>query len=207
VKIILPEMQNNFEQHVRRGEICMKKLILVVLLGFMVCATGVFADHPKGWGVGLLGQYGGGWTGGDGLGGLALSLKVPSVPVFWGINLRFPNNGFSAGVTGDYYIIDQYLIQEAGLGWFFGLGGYLDFATYNYKFVGRDYSQTAFEFGVRVPIGLSWQPVDVFEIFIDFAPSLGIVFFDGDYYDYRQNEDKISLGGGWQGDVGLRFWF
>jgi hypothetical protein len=207
VKNILPETQNIFGKFVHIGETGMKKLILAVLLGLMLCTAGAFAGHPEGWGVGLLGQYGGGWTGGGGLGGAALSLKVPSVPVFWGINLRFPEDGFSAGVTGDYYIIDQYLVPKAGLGWFFGLGGYLDFATYNYRFSDRDYRRTAFEVGMRAPIGLSWRPVDVFEVFVDFAPSVGLAFSNGSYYDYREKEDKLYLGGGWQGDIGLRFWF
>jgi hypothetical protein len=184
----------------------MKKLVMVSLLGLML-AAGVFAEHPKGWGLGIVGQYGGGWTGGGSLGGAALSLKAPGAPIFWGITLHFPSNGFGAGITGDYYLIDQTLVKGAGLGWFFGLGGYFDFLTYKYTFIGKDYSQTALGLGLRVPIGLSWQPVKSFEIFFDFAPSLGILFYSGNYYDYKTDENKIAFGGGWQGDIGLRFWF
>lgn len=173
----------------------MKKLIAVVLLGLLLCTAGAFADHPNGWGVGILGQYGGSWLGGGGLGGAALSLKVPSVPVFWGINLSFPSHAFGIGVTGDYYLIDQYLVQAAGLGWFFGIGGYVGFTSYA--------NWNSFGFGARLPIGLSWRPVDVFEIFFDFAPSLGLLFYDSSY----SGSDNVDFGGGWQGDIGLRFWF
>jgi hypothetical protein len=186
----------------------MKKLVAAVLLGLVLCTAGAFADHPKGWGVGLVGQYGDYWKDGDALGGVALSLKAPALPVFWGINIRFPNHGFKLGVTGDYYFIDQYLVPKVGFGWFLGVGGYLDFATYNYTFLGKDYNQTAFALGARVPIGLSLRPVDFFEVFIDFAPSLGVVFYSGNVYnDYWKDEDKLDLDGGWQGDIGLRFWF
>jgi hypothetical protein len=185
----------------------MKKLIAVVLLGLVLCVAGAFADHPNGWGIGIVGQYGGNWTGGGSLGGAALSLKAPALPVFWGISLTFPNDGFGFGVTGDYYLIDQSLVKEAGLGWFLGIGGYVDFLTYRWRILNKDYSQTGLGLGVRVPIGLSWQPVNVFEFFFDFAPSLGILFYGGDYYDYYASESKIRFGGGWQGDVGIRFWF
>jgi hypothetical protein len=188
-------------------EMRMKKLIVAVLLGLVLCSAGAFADHPKGWGVGIVGQYGGAWTGGGGLGGAALSLKAPALPVFWGISLSFPSNGFGFGVTGDYYLIDQTLVKDIGLGWFFGIGGYLDFVTYSYTFVNTKYSQTGFGLGVRVPIGLSLQPIDLLEVFFDFAPSLGLLFYGGDYYDYYDNEGKVVFGGGWQGDVGIRFWF
>lgn len=180
---------------------------MAVLVGLMVCAAGAFAEHPGGWGVGILGQYGGGWSGGGSLGGAALSLKAPSLPVFWGITLSFPSDGFGFGVTGDYYLIDQTLVSEAGLGWFLGVGGYVDFTTWSYEIFTKKYSQTAFGLGVRVPIGLSWRPIDVLEIFFDFAPSLGISFWGGDYYDYYTDEGKVDLDGGWQGDIGLRFWF
>jgi hypothetical protein len=187
----------------------MKKLGLLVLLGLVLCTAGAFADHPSGWGVGIVGQYGGAWTGGGSLGGLALSLKAPSVPVFWGINFDFPKDGFGLGVTGDYYLIDQTLVSGAGLGWFFGVGGYFDFTTWSYTYASKKYSQTALGLGVRVPIGLSWQPVEFLEFFFDFAPSLGIIFYGGDVYDYGgwEDNDKVKFGGGWQGDIGLRFWF
>jgi hypothetical protein len=205
-EIIYKKNVSNFKKFDYR-EMSMKKLVVAVLLGLMLCTAGAFADHPNGWGVGLLGQYGGSWSGSGGLGGAAVSLKAPSVPVFWGINLGFPSNGFLFGVTGDYYLVDQYLIQQAGFGWFLGIGGYFDFATYTYTYGNKDYSQTALGLGARVPIGLSWRPIDFFELFIDFAPSLGILFYSGNYYDYWKDESKIAFGGGWQGDIGLRFWF
>jgi hypothetical protein len=189
----------------------MKKFASVVLLGAILCTAGAFAEHPGGWGIGVLGRFGGAWTGGSSLGGAAISLKVPSVPVFWGIDFGFPINGFTLGVTGDYYLVDQYLIKNAGLGWFLGLGGFFGFGTYSYD--GRDasnnqktYNQTSVNLGLRLPIGLSWRPINLLELFIDFAPSLGVNFWSGNYYD-RYNDNKIGLAGGWQGDIGIRLWF
>jgi hypothetical protein len=199
----------DFRPNLITEEICVKKLIVAVLLILVLCTAGVFAEHPGGLGIGLLGRYSGYWTGGSSLPGAALSLKVPSAPVFWGISIGFPKDGFSAGVTGDYYLIDQYLIRKAGFGWFLGVGGYFDFETRSFKGLTKDYNQTALGLGVRVPIGLSWRPVDVFEVFFDFAPSVGVVFLGGNYYDNPlwKDEDKVKFGGGWQGDIGLRFWF
>jgi opacity protein-like surface antigen len=188
----------------------MKKLIVVVLLALALCTAGAFADHPKGWGLGIVGQYGDYWTeGDDNLGGAALSLKIPSVPLFLGVVLNFPEDGFGIGATGDYYLIDKTLVKEAGLGFFFGIGGYFSFARHTYKSLLKDYAKNALGLGVRAPIGLSWQPVKFLELFIDFAPSLGVLFYSGNYYDniLWKDEDKIDVGGGWQGDLGLRFWF
>jgi hypothetical protein len=57
----------------------MKKLFVVCVLGLALGVTGVFAQHPGGLGIGLQG----GWSGG---GSGALSLKIPSFPVYWAIS-------------------------------------------------------------------------------------------------------------------------
>ena len=44
----------------------MKKILLVLVL-FAIITTGtVFADHPKGWGIGVVGSFGFGSVGGGG---------------------------------------------------------------------------------------------------------------------------------------------
>jgi len=80
----------------------MKKFFLAGVLGLVLTISAAFADHPSGWGIGIMGR--GGWGyGHGGLGGTALSLKAP-MPVYWGINLDMGSNYFGLGLTGDYYL-------------------------------------------------------------------------------------------------------
>ncbi|MDR2259313.1 MAG: hypothetical protein LBE14_09220 [Treponema sp.] len=170
----------------------MKKLILAVLLGLMLCTVGAFAEHPDGWGVGILGRWGWGWTG-DGAGGAALSLKAPSVPVYWGFSLGFREHYFGLTATGDYYLIDQTLIPEANFGWYLGLGGFASFHIWE--------NFSALTAGVRFPIGISWRPLDALELFLDVAPGLGIGAYFGDKSGLYFPAGEFPL------ELGLRFWF
>jgi hypothetical protein len=140
----------------------MKKLVIVLALTAIIVTGTAFADHPKGLGIGVL------WSGeffGGGGHGAALSLKVPSVPLYWGIQLRGWSDVLYIGVTGDSYVIDQTLVKDIGLGWFFGIGGYGGLLLA---------SNPNIALGLRLPIGLSWMPVKVFELFFGLTPTLGI---------------------------------
>jgi hypothetical protein len=172
-----------------------KKVMLIVILAVLLTA-GTFADHPGGWGIGLEGQYNLAWDGFNGAGGVALSLKAPKLPVFWGINLEFRNHLFGISATGDYYFIDKTLIKDINLGWYLGLGGYGGLWRYN-----NSASWTSFRFGARMPIGLSWQPLNFLELFLDVAPSLGVGLYMGDH-DKKFNFPEGGLGL----DFGIRFW-
>jgi hypothetical protein len=173
-----------------------KKVVLVVLLAALL-TIGASADHPKGWGLGIEGQYNLAWDGFSGAGGVAFSLKAPQLPVFWGINLEFRNHLFGITVTGDHYFIDRTLVKDINLGWYLGLGAYGGFWRYNYASV----AWNSFRFGARLPIGLSWQPLKFLEIFLDVAPSLGVGIYTGDYRDnFNFPEGGLAL------DVGLRLW-
>jgi hypothetical protein len=156
----------------------MKKFIAVCIVGFALSTAAVFADHPGGLGIGLQG----GWSGGVGGG---LSLKVPSLPVFWTIDASF-SNGIGLGVAGDYYIFDQDFAK--GLGWYLGVGGF--------GYIGL-YDPLGLAAGARVPIGLSWRPIDLLEIYLQVVPSIGL-----------QVLPKIDL---WPnffgGNLGIRLWF
>jgi hypothetical protein len=172
----------------------MKKLVLV--LAFLVfMAVGAFAEHPSGWGIGIVGQSNFAWNGFTGYPGAALSLKTPQKPIFWGINARIKNSFFGVSVTGDYYIIDKRLTPDINFGWYFGIGGYADFYH-----VGGDSSYNGLGVGARVPIGIYIIPVSFFEVFIDVAPSLGLGIKFG-------NESGLELpAGGLGADLGIRFW-
>ena len=60
----------------------MKKLIMILLAATFV-SVAAFADHPKGMGVGLVagGNFGSGGAATD----IGLSLKLPSMPIFWAV--------------------------------------------------------------------------------------------------------------------------
>ncbi|MCL2602073.1 MAG: DUF3996 domain-containing protein [Treponema sp.] len=180
----------------------MKKAVLVLALAVGLSA-GAFAQHPNKLGVGAGFQYGGNWDSdrGDPGSGLSLFLKTSTLPIYWGIyanvfNWEFGDHThFGFNVTGDYFLKHDYLVQEAGLSWFLGVGGYAGFWRSS-----NGFSSNLLDFGVRLPIGLSWMPVNFFEVFIDVAPSVGFYFWSGD-------RSTSGLGGGWQGDLGIRFWF
>ncbi|MDR2150977.1 MAG: hypothetical protein LBO67_09290 [Spirochaetaceae bacterium] len=161
----------------------MRKLLAVCVLGLCLTAA-TFAEHPEGWGIGVSGS--GGWTGG-GVGSGTLLLKVPSIPVYWGLDFGGYNNWFWFSINGDYYLIDKTLVPDINLGWYAGLGGHLGF--------GGGSATIAFRF----PIGLSWQLpiqsfINTFEVFLEVVPTIGLSI-------------PINLYGGVGGALGLRVWF
>jgi hypothetical protein len=171
----------------------MKKLVIVLALSAIIVTGTAFAGDQDGLGIGVIWDSGGGWgsSGTVGHNG-ALSLHLPNVPVYWGISF----GGFGPfgdivwlGVSGDFLplVNNQPLVKNIGLSWFIRLG------LYGKILLG---DITGFDVGARVPIGLSWQPIKVFELFLDVAPSIGVHILDG-----------FGLGGGWDGEFGIRLWF
>jgi hypothetical protein len=198
----------------------MKKLFLCGALGLVLAVSGVFADHPGGLGIGVLGRFGWGY-GGGGFGGGALSLKLPSLPIFWGVNAGIGSNYFGFGITGDKYFIDQTLTTIGGsvpFGWYLGLGGYFNFASWTWKagwyhnsYYTEDHSKTSLGFGVRVPIGIDLQiPISTIklEVFLEAAPSLGlgIFLYDGSKYWKDHEESAVGLDFSIPVAIGVRLW-
>jgi hypothetical protein len=167
-------------------EALMKKLCAVCILGLALGTASVFAEHPDGWGVGVIGGFG---LGG---GGASLSLKVPSLPIFWAVNLRFNKDYFGLGVSGDYYLVDAILLDGIHLGWYAGPGAYVNLGFWN---SGYDNDGVWFGLGVRFPVGLTWQPLDFLEILVQAVPSLGLQINPVDF------DFNIS------GELGIRVWF
>jgi len=200
-----------------------KKVVLGLAL-VAILAVGAFAEHPDGWGIGTGFQFGNSWTkwsnpsyyssltGDNDLGlGLTLYLKAPRLPVYWGISLPVFNWKFDDpytrvgfGITGDYYIFDQTIVPAVGFGWFLGVGGYLRYWHLSVDDWYGDWSVNLLDFGVRAPIGIYIQPLDFLDVFLDIAPSVGFYTWLGDTEGW---DHKNGLGGGWQGDLGVRFWF
>jgi hypothetical protein len=161
----------------------MKKLAIIGILGLVLGIGGLFADHPDGLGIGI--EFNGG-TGGF---GPALSLKIPSLPIFWSVGLSFGGDYFGLGLTGDYYFIDKALVPDINLGWYVGVGGF--------AYLGFNDDDMWFGLGARVPIGLSWQFLEKFELFVEIAPQLGLEILP---------DPKFPYGNFFTGALGARIW-
>ena len=177
----------------------MKKFVIFFAL-IAILATGTaFADHPDGWGVGVIGFY---------PGGVGLSLKIPNVPVFWGISAGFGTDHIAVHATGDYYIFDNVLVSEANLHWFLGVGGWFSFYSYTGKYQSTSYSWTHLAFGARVPVGLSWQPIPLLELFADIAPSFGVgITGEAKVDGYVAQKADTGFAFYWPIELGIRLWF
>ena len=177
----------------------MKKTVLVFIMA-VVISVSAFADHPPGLGVGVVGQYDIAWDNYVRAPGVALSLKAPHLPIYWGLSLALRDNGFGISVIGDRYLIDSNLVRELNLGWYLGIGAY----TGVFGYTGSE-SGFSLRTGARVPIGIYIFPVDFFEIFLDVAPSLGLGVYLGDRGGRTFPIDFPD--GGIGADIGIRFWF
>jgi hypothetical protein len=170
----------------------LKKIALIVMVLLLIGGTAAFADHPDGLGIGVIsgGSVG---LGGFGFGGVDLSLKLPDIPIYWGINLNF-GNYFGLGVSGDYFLIDDTFLSEGivDLAWYLGVGAYANLV------IGDEYFGLAV--GGRLPIGLSLQldaiPDVPLEIFLQAVPSIGLAVLpdpDLDFYVPLQAGIRIWL--------------
>jgi hypothetical protein len=161
-------------------EISMKRVFLIGVIGLALCVTGVLAQHSGDqWGIGV--QFGGGI---DGF-GADLTLKIPQVPVFWTVGATILPKYFGLGLAGDYYFIDNSLVPDINLDWYLGGGGYAHVGF------GDDVSVAV---GARLPIGLSWHPIDLIEVYIQAVPSIGLSIV------------PIGFDWGIGGSLGIRFW-
>ena len=172
----------------------MKKLGLVFVLAAVIAAGSVFADHPRGFGIGV--QASGSFTQdkfNDGavlIPGAALTFKFAGIPIFWAINSEFSEKHTGWGMSGDFYIFDVPLIARINLHWYFGAG----FGAHLW-FPKDNEDPMLFAFSGRIPIGLSWYPVRLFEVNLQTAPQVGVLFDNGIGFFW---EVPINLG--------VRFW-
>jgi hypothetical protein len=160
----------------------MKKLFAVCIIGLVLGVTGVFAERPDGLGIGI--QGGGGIVGFGG----ALSLKLPSLPVFWAISAAATNDHTVFGVTGDIYMWEGGLLPDVGLDWYAGPGGYFNLSVDD---------DLDFSLGVRGVAGLSWVPPlpIALEVYVQADAGLGISI--SPFYF-----PNFGLGG----NLGVRLW-
>jgi hypothetical protein len=165
----------------------MKRALFVLVLAAIIVTGTAFADHPGGFGIGVQGGTNSSWSGGGYYNGGALSLKLSSIPIFWAIRLDIHSDYFSMNVSGDKYLIDSKLSSEIGMHWYLGVGLGAGIGLGDPLRLGVS---------ARLPIGLSWQPLPVLEIFLQVVPHLGVSVLPDFHFPY----------GGWGGDFGIRLW-
>ncbi|MDR2509043.1 MAG: DUF3996 domain-containing protein [Spirochaetaceae bacterium] len=163
----------------------MKKVILTGILFLFLAAGFVYADHPDGFGIGVQG----GISGAAGVGdyGGDLTLKLPDVDIFWTVGAALYPGYFGVTVAGDWYFVDAVIIDSwlngyvgVGAGAHIGLGDTLGLAA-----------------AARLPLGLSFQPVELLEIYLQIVPQIGLSILPG-----------VGLWGNfWSGNLGVRLWF
>ena len=185
----------------------MKNFFLVLVLGLLFGSM-AFADH-EGLGIGIVGGGGGGFFrkdsdrerfpiekyGKKGYGNLGLSLKIPGIPVFWAFYGIFHTHCPGVGLTADFHILDNNLVDKQTsnsdgsynfkLDYYIGIGGFFHMMKRGF-----------FDIGVRMPIGLSWHIAKPAELFLDVAPCFGLS-------NWRKNR-PFHMGG--DVELGLRFW-
>jgi len=179
----------------------MKKILLILALA-VILPAGVFA-HPSGFGIGVVYQYDLGFY--DGLsthgGSVGLSLKTPSSPVYLGIYFSAKDDYINFNLTGDRFMIDNYLGKESMLCFFIGVGGYFRFGFTNYD-EGDNQNSANVGVGARIPIGIGFFPLSFMEFFAAVTPSLGL-----ELVMEKNIENPLRFPVGRLGfDLGFRLW-
>jgi hypothetical protein len=163
----------------------MKKILVSAILFLGLACGFVYADHPSGLGIGIQGGVSGAAGAGD-FGG-DLTLKLPTIPLFWTIG-AVPYAGYTGlTVAGDYYLLDQNIIPM--LGWYVGLGAGVHLG------VGGDSMNLAI--AGRIPVGITFQPAGLLEIYLQIVPQLGLAVLP----------NLAMWDNFWGGNIGIRLWF
>jgi hypothetical protein len=161
----------------------MKKLLFVLILVAVLTTGTAFADYPGGFGIGIQGGFGGAG------GGAGVTFKLPSIPIFFVVDtLGLGGDSFVISGAGDYYLLHNSIVPDINLHWYFGFG------------VGVSLWGFGNNFGLaatgRLPIGLSWQPINMLEIYLQAVPQIGL-----------QVAPEIKLWDNfWGGNLGIRVW-
>jgi len=163
----------------------MKKILFVFVLAAILVTGTAFADHPDSFGIGV--QGGGGYAGGAGSYGAALTIKETVSPIFWAISFGFGN---VFGISGDIRFLEGTIVETINLHWYVAAGIYG-----NIYFPGNE---IGFGIGGQLPIGLSWHLLDFLELYFQVVPHIGvkIASWTNDILDWGVNAN-----------LGIRIWF
>lgn len=119
--------------------------------------------------------------------GAALSVKLDQLEPIVGVSFSSGENSFSLGLTADWWMYRAPLIGFVNI--YAGPGTYVNVANAN--------DETLVDLGLRIPVGFQVFPLDPLELFIEFAPSVGVQFSNPVTFP------NWSV----QGAFGFRFWF
>ena len=155
-----------------------RKVLLISLVLFVLMAVGAFAYN--GLGLGLEGTFN--FAGGGPLGGLAICVSPPKVPIMIGASWAFRQGGSNLGFTVDWWLIQKTLAAPFGIYAGPGIGLGVQSLGNNGQFF----------LGLRVPIGLQLFLLNFIEPFLELAPGIEIL---------------PALNFWFQGALGIRFWF
>ncbi|GAB6091125.1 hypothetical protein [Spirochaeta dissipatitropha] len=151
----------------------MKKTLRVVIIAlvFLGLSSTVYS-------IGIGASFGGiGRVGGNPGTSTMLSLKFDQAPFLLGVGAH---NGVLA-LTADWWLANNRLINF--INYYAGLGVYTVVGSNN------------FDVGGRMPLGLNVFPIDILELFIEIAPTLGV------------DVSPVNLKFGLHSAIGFRFWF
>ena len=178
-----------------------KKLALCAALSaaLAICAAGASPVYRPGeWGFGA--HFRQGFAAREDIHNsrsVAVTLKAPEMPIFWGLSYGFGPHWDVVGVQGDAYLLGLWLAP--GLRLFAGLGAYASFMRHDSGIEGESY--TAVGFGGRLPVGLSLRPVRSLEFHGAAVPWLG------SWARVFRDPGNMGLRHGVGVEVGARIWF
>lgn len=143
-----------------------KKILVVAALLMVVCVSGAFS-----WAIGV---QGGGGVGGNG--GAAITFKLDSTPLVFAADFAASSNYFVFGITGDYWFIEDTIVDTGigPFGWFLGGGAGVALRIWD--------EHLGLRLAARLPIGLNMMiPVSSVEIepYIQAVPQVGVWLLHG----------------------------
>ena len=125
-----------------------KKTVIIALVLLAAIAMAGFADT---YGIGAAFSL-------NALGGLPssalLSIKVPQLPILWGVGANLGSGNFNLALTADWWLFQQNLVSFLNI--YAGPGLYLTLPS-------------NFEIGARIPVGINAYPLDFLELFAEIA--------------------------------------
>ena len=171
-----------------------KKVVLGVALAAILTTGTAFAE---GFGIGVHGGFGG--IGG----GAGLNLAFSGMYLYID-GLSASNNNFAVSGALDFMSLfhDEFVDT---LSFYIRLG--VGASLWTWSTAHSDGLGVAA--GLRLPIGLSWRPIDLLELFVQLVPQVGLRFAG---HDANVSNDATGYGGFriwsnfWGANLGLRIW-
>jgi hypothetical protein len=156
-----------------------KKIGVLAALLLVFSATGAFS-----FGIGL--QGGGGFSGSNFNGGGAVTFKLDSLPLIFAVSAGASANGFSLGLTGDYWLDNPTITGP--LGWYYVVGAGVGIGGFDGNF--------SLNVNAHIPLGINVFLLDnKFEAFLQVAPGFGVGII------------PFGFGFSFDGALGFRYYF